>query len=69
MGRGLAASKGQRGRPRAGAGGGVGGMSAAHELAEQGFSVTVIEDQTCQVERPARFCSRLWSGRAPGPTC
>jgi uncharacterized protein with NAD-binding domain and iron-sulfur cluster len=26
-------------------GGGVGGMSAAHELAERGFSVTVIEDR------------------------
>ena len=26
-------------------GGGVGGLSAAHELAERGFSVTVVEDR------------------------
>ena len=43
-------------------GGGVGGLCAAHELAERGFAVTVYE------KRPGRAARRAASRTAPAPT-
>ena len=45
-------------------GGGVAGMSAAHELIERGFEVVVLEAARLPEARPAAF---RWSTRAPTP--